>query len=97
MRDASVTEAPVVNPALAGGRWLEPVPGDLTLDHRRLLVEIPTGFSEIQRDAPDLALAWRLSTRRIFQAYLGRGYRVVDFFLAREAGRGQYLLALKST
>jgi len=97
VRDASVMEAPVVNPALAGGQWLEPVPGDLTLDHRRLLVEIPTGFSEIQRDAPDLALGWRLSTRRIFQAYLGRGYRVVDFFLAREAGRGQYLLALKST
>lgn len=95
MRDASVMAASVVNPALKGGSWLEPVEGDLSRDDRRLLVEIPTGFSDIQRDAPDLALAWRLSTRRIFQEYLGRGYRVVDFFLAREAGRGQYLLAMK--
>ena len=96
MRDASVSAAPVINPPRGGSRWLEPVEGDLAVNERRLLVEIPTGFGDMQRDDPDLALAWRLSTRRIFQAYLARGYRVVDFFLAREAGRGQYLLALKS-
>jgi predicted GNAT superfamily acetyltransferase len=45
-----------------------------------------------QRD-PDLALEWRLATREIFQEYLGRGYRVVDFFLSREAKRGHYLVA----
>jgi predicted GNAT superfamily acetyltransferase len=37
---------------------------------------------------------WRLHTREIFQTYFERGYRVVDFFLSREAGRGHYLLAL---
>jgi predicted GNAT superfamily acetyltransferase len=42
---------------------------------------------------PDLALAWRMTTRKIFQTYFARGFRAVDFFLAREAGRGQYLLA----
>ena len=58
-----------------------------------MLVEIPVGFTEmLERDAP-LALDWRLSTRAIFQAYFGRGYRAVDFFLNRDAGRGQYLLA----
>jgi predicted GNAT superfamily acetyltransferase len=62
---------------------------------RRLLVEIPTGFTDMQRRQPDLALAWRMTTRQIFQTYLKRGYRVVDFLLAREAGRGQYLLAQK--
>jgi predicted GNAT superfamily acetyltransferase len=36
-----------------------------------------------------------MTTRQIFQAYLNRRYRVVDFLLAREAGRGQYLLAQK--
>jgi len=93
IRDRSVTTAPVVNPSSAGGEWLRPAAGDLSLTDRRLLVEIPTGFSEMQPRDPALALEWRLATRRIFQHYLRRGYRVVDFFLAREAARGQYLLA----
>ena len=44
-------------------------------------------------DNPGLALEWRMTTRRIFQSYFGRGYKAVDFFLSREEGRGQYLLA----
>ena len=93
MRDAGVASAPVVNPSQPGEKWIQPSEGNLSLRDRRLLVEIPVGFSDMQREAPDLALEWRLATRRIFQAYLARGYRVVDFFLARDAGRGQYLLA----
>jgi predicted GNAT superfamily acetyltransferase len=95
VRDASVASAPVVNPSRTGLMWLEPTEGVLTATDRRLLVEIPTDFSTIQAAAPDLALEWRLTTRQIFQEYLGRGYRVVDFFLAREARRGQYLLTVK--
>ena len=53
----------------------------------------PHGFFRDARRDPALAQDWRLSTRRIFQHYFARGYRAVDFFLAREAGRGQYLLA----
>jgi predicted GNAT superfamily acetyltransferase len=45
-----------------------------------------------QQDAA-LALEWRFAARQIFQRYLRRGYRVVDFFMSREAGRGHYLLA----
>jgi predicted GNAT superfamily acetyltransferase len=92
MVDATVAHAPAVNPSGPGPSWTEPTEGNLTLTDRRLLVEIPAGFSEMQRKAPDLALRWRLTTRRIFQTYFAHGYRVVDFFLAREAGRGQYLL-----
>ena len=90
MRDQSVTSAPVVNPSRDGSEWRRPGEATLDLDDRRLLVEIPTGFGEMQRKDPDLALEWRLSTRRIFQHYLEREYPVVDFFLARDAGRGQY-------
>jgi predicted GNAT superfamily acetyltransferase len=92
MKDASVTAAPLLNPSREGHVWIEPVEGDLTRSDRRVLIEIPTGFSEMQRDEPGLALEWRLKTRRIFQEYLRRGYRVVDFYLAREARRGQYLM-----
>ena len=47
----------------------------------------------MQRDAPALALEWRMQTREIFETYFGRGYRAVDFFLDRPRSRGRYLLA----
>lgn len=96
VRDASVGAAPLVNPSRPGNAWLRPGPAELQVDARRLLVEIPVGFSEMQQQDPALALEWRLATRGIFQHFLARGYRVVDFFLSRAAGRGHYLLALPS-
>lgn len=92
-RDSSVGQAPVVNPSRQAHAWPEPGPSDLGLTDRRLLVEIPMGFGDMQAREPDLALAWRMATREIFQTYLGRGYRVVDFFLSRPHRRGHYLLA----
>lgn len=95
MRDSSVASAPVVNPSPGTSEpWLLPGEANLDLDGHRLLVEIPAGFSELQTSAPETALTWRMATRSIFQTYFGRGYRAVDFFLSREAGRGHYLLAL---
>lgn len=95
IRDSSVMSAVPVNPARETGEWLESSRPLLDASERRLLVEIPTGFTEMQRRAPELAMEWRLATRSIFETYLRRGYRVVDFFLSREARRGQYLLALR--
>jgi len=94
VRDASVGAAPVVNPAVPSGPRL--APGDANLDHadRRLLVEIPGHYDELLVRDPTLALEWRLATRRIFQHYFARGYRAVDFFLATDRSRGQYLLAV---
>ena len=96
VRDSSVSAAPIVNPSQDGQEWIRPVEGQLTLGDRRVLVEIPMGFGDMQQRDPDLALEWRLTTRRIFQHYFGRGYRAVDFILSREARRGQYLLALET-
>lgn len=95
VRDSGVASAPLVNACRSrtGTRWPDPGDPDLDLDARRLLVEIPVGFTEMLNDAPDVALKWRLTSRRIFQTYFARGYRAVDFFLSRESGRGHYLLA----
>jgi predicted GNAT superfamily acetyltransferase len=93
VRDRSVAAAPLINPSSPGVVWIRPGRADLGLDDHRVLVEIPAGFTDMQLGDPDLALAWRFHTREIFECYLGRGYRAVDFFLAREAGRGHYLLA----
>lgn len=92
VRDASVAAAPLVNPSTPAGDRLAPGEPRLDCDDRRVLVEIPTGFSEMQREHPSLALEWRMATRRIFRTYFERGYRAVDFYLSREAARGHYLL-----
>jgi predicted GNAT superfamily acetyltransferase len=95
VRDASVSSAPVVNPSHETGGRLLPGAANLALDARRLLVEIPTGFSEMQTTHPPLALEWRLAIRSILQTYFSKGYHAVDFFLSKPSGRGHYLLALK--
>lgn len=95
VRDSRIMAAPVINPARPRAGWLAPGEADLTREEPRLLVEIPVGFDQMLADDPPLAREWRDSTRRIFQTVFARGYRVVDFLLAPEARRGQYLLALK--
>jgi predicted GNAT superfamily acetyltransferase len=93
VRDGEVARAPVVNPSSPAGEWRTSGPPDLSRDERRLLVEIPTGFGEMQLRAPQVAFDWRMTTRQVFQTYFERGYRAVDFYLDREAGGGHYLLA----
>ena len=95
-KDASVASAPVVNPSSPGVVWPRPGRSNLSAEARRILVEIPVGFGDMQLGDPDLALEWRMRTREIFQTYFRRGYQAVDFYLARNAGRGHYLLAKTS-
>jgi predicted GNAT superfamily acetyltransferase len=95
LRSAEVLDAPVVNETRPGGAWRTCASYDLTRTERRLWVEIPIGFTDMQAQNPALALEWRMATRAIFTSYFGRGYRAVDFALDRAAGRGRYLLAVK--
>ena len=93
LRATGLADAERVNRTAPSGEWLESVDVDLSLGARRLLVEIPTGFTDMLSRAPELALAWRICTRAIFTTYFARGYRAVDFSLDRAARRGAYLLA----
>jgi predicted GNAT superfamily acetyltransferase len=92
-RAHEVTEAPVANATVMEGEWRKTKTIDLTIDERRLWIEIPTGFTEMLQRAPERALAWRMDVRQMFEAYLAKGYRAIDFVLQREAGFGRYLLA----
>jgi len=92
-RAAEVAEAPIANTTKLDGEWRANAAIDLGITERRLWIEIPTGFTEMQKSAPDRALAWRLELRKMFEEYLAKGYRAVDFVLQREAGFGRYLLA----
>jgi chorismate synthase len=83
---------PRANRAVPAGEWPEPGEVLLNLDDRRLIVEIPMGFTQMLAQAPDLARAWRIATRRIFTTYFARGFQAVDFFLDRSGRTGAYLL-----
>jgi predicted GNAT superfamily acetyltransferase len=93
MRSHEVTEAPIANTTEMDDSYRKNTAIDLAISERRLWIEIPTGFTEMQQQSPERALAWRMDVRQMFQTYLARGYRAVDFVLQREAGFGRYLLA----
>ncbi len=95
-RSHDVSAAPIVNPTELDGQWRKATSIDWSRDDRRVWIEIPTGFTEMQQQAPDRALQWRMDLRQMFQTYFAKGYRAVDFVLQREAGFGRYLLARKS-
>jgi predicted GNAT superfamily acetyltransferase len=92
LRTSELADAQPVNKVAPSGEWLESVDVDLSLDARRLLVDIPMGFTEMLAGQPALALAWRVCTRAIFTTYFDRGYKAVDFLLDRAARKGTYLL-----
>jgi predicted GNAT superfamily acetyltransferase len=94
-RDARAATARPVVATREHGVWRvpdgEPLLGD---DSARILVEVPFGFVDMLREAPALAVDWRLTTRSVFEHYFARGYRVVDFSGDRAANRAAYLLHL---
>ncbi len=91
----ALTDAAPINTTHPAKAWLANTHVHLDRDERRLTLEIPMGFTDMQREAPALALEWRMQTRDIFETYFRKGYRVVDFHLDRPHHRGRYLLAKK--
>ena len=93
VKSHEVAEAPIANTTVMEGEWRKNKKIDLTIKERRLWIEIPTGFTEMLQRSPERALAWRMDVRQMFEDYLAKGYRAVDFVLQRDAGFGRYLLA----
>jgi predicted GNAT superfamily acetyltransferase len=92
-RDSGVAGAPVLNELAARDPWDLPAERTRMPDGAaRVLVRVPSRFSEMQAERPDLAQAWRAQTRALFTACFADGYRAVDFFKDDRAG-GAYLLA----
>jgi predicted GNAT superfamily acetyltransferase len=82
----------LLNPPHTGtGGW--PQPGEWTLPGGdSVTVMVPADFQGLRRADPDLALAWRLHTRAVFQAVLAAGYTVEDARLLPEQQVLLYLL-----
>lgn len=92
VRAHDASGVPVVNPVEESGGWLVCTDVQTSRDDRRVAIEIPIA-ADMAAAAPPLAHEWRMATRLAFTSYFARGYRAVDFFLDRAAGRGRYLLA----
>ncbi|MGB7297651.1 MAG: hypothetical protein WBC70_18900 [Candidatus Aminicenantales bacterium] len=89
--------------ARSGRRMLERVrPANLDIEADTLLVRIPRDFyillQETDVETPEvraLPIEWRLETRRAFQTYFERGYRVVDFFITPENPKRNFYILQK--
>jgi predicted GNAT superfamily acetyltransferase len=68
-----------------------PMPMEATL----LLIEIPSDISKLKSLEPELAIAWRLHTRELFEEAFSKGYIVTDFVYLKEERfpRSYYLLS----
>lgn len=61
-------------------------------DAPRVRVEIPEHILEVHRKDPELARAWRASTRTAFKRLFTKGYRIAGFTRITNPGRGIYIL-----
>ncbi|HEY9422907.1 MAG TPA: GNAT family N-acetyltransferase [Thermoanaerobaculia bacterium] len=73
--------APVVNP----GARIDDLPAV-----PKVQVQVPENIQALKAESPEKAMAWRESTRRAFQSYLGQGYRVEVFHRDPDEGRCCY-------
>jgi len=78
-------------PQPAPGGW--PRPGSWTLPAGDLAaLAVPADFQGLRRADPDLALAWRLHVRAVFQALFAAGYVAEDARLVPEQQQLWYLV-----
>jgi len=64
--------------------WPEPIAADKALERISVekgpwLTAIPGQFQQLRDQNPELALRWRLATRKLFTALIDRGFAAVDF------------------
>lgn len=79
----------ILNPAQPAMRgYLKPADQWQSPTGSLALVEIPDNIYDIRDDDPDLAIAWRLHSRDIFEALLGpNGYVITDLVRGEYEGR----------
>jgi len=84
--EAAFAAAPLAN-AAPGAAAPEPWRGE-----PRIRVVVPGDVTQVQRDSPDLAPAWRASTRAAFREALALGYVVVGIAATPGEALAHYLL-----
>ncbi len=67
-----------------------PRPGGPYPEAPRVRIEVPRSIQDLKDRRPEEAPAWREASRRAFQHYLARGYRVAVFYFEPQSGRCFY-------
>lgn len=62
--------------------YLFPLETDLTRDSETkfLFVPVPSDIQKLKNSSAELALSWRMSTRRVFTHYFNKGWTAIDLF-----------------
>jgi predicted GNAT superfamily acetyltransferase len=69
---------------------------NLHLNTETLLVEVPAEFQQVKLRSMDLARAWRMETRAVFEHYFNAGYSVCDFISEKQGHqRRNYYVLMK--
>lgn len=92
--DLLAAGVPLINPPIED-RLLRPSEKCLPIEEERLLIQIPANFQSLKAADRDLALAWRLHTRALFEEAFAKGYAAIDFLHDNE--RSYYCLELDSS
>lgn len=87
---ADVAGLPLVNPTSEGPDGLTCAEPDTGLDAARVRVAVPREIQALKARSPELALSWRARVRAAMEAYLERGYVVVELVPAGD--RSDYVL-----
>lgn len=85
-----LSESPIVNPTSLKNGFLVPPETFNLPDAPFYRVEVPPDLPALKAGDPELALAWRLHTRQLFEACFAGGYTAVDLW--RGEGCNYYLL-----
>lgn len=72
-------DMPLVNYAAWEGDVPRPLAADLGVEHKQVLVQVPTNLQRIKRYDLETARSWRTITRIIFESYFQRGYVLTGF------------------
>lgn len=91
---APFREAPIISVEASVEAAEEAVPLPF-VPHVR--VEIPTDVQTVKNEQPDIAPAWRASTRRAFEHYFERGYRVTAYLRDASSGTDRRFYGLSAT
>lgn len=87
----------ILNPCVVDSRgFLIPPKKIPLLSAARYFVQIPIDIDAVKNVDPNLANAWRLHTRKIFETAIANKYIVTDFIFLRTQQKAYYLLTLRS-
>ncbi|MED4203541.1 GNAT family N-acetyltransferase [Neobacillus mesonae] len=97
MDDAAAAKRIPYELTAAGQPKLVNVDASLLNEQEAWLIPIPKHFQEIKKDHLELALDWRLKTRRIFQTLFNKGYAAVKVVKTADEPVHYYLVKKRDT